>query len=312
MGGVDTMDLMMTPVMHPRQPLLTDVTVWRGTVSDHGLDAIAGVLTTRDGWWMTRDFLEQAPSHSLWAPFRPWVLSPGAADLSPFTAYAVELSSGEWMPKSLFLGIAELRSADQYTLNGWDLLMLGESGLPTDGHELVTLPPYTDWARFFRAALGGFAALARHQLRHPVVEDWRGTKGTQWARRLHLPDDDPAQFLDWLDRMLPVGSRPDRWPLPPRRALAASTPVSHRLVDWLATSGRHDLLERARVVEGLWDMCMLIFTVNQTVSRPHDPTSVQTVRQALTLLVALHRLYREAAFAAQALVFVQPRSGEEC
>lgn len=301
----------MMPVTRPRQPLLTDVTVWRGTAVAHGLDRLAGVWTARDGWWVTREFLEQTPSGSLWAPFRPWVLSPGAASLSHSTAYAVDLSRGEWMPKSLFWGIAEQRTPDQYALNGWELSMMGDAAFPGPAEEFVTLPSYADWARFLRAALGGFELLSRNQLKHRVVDQWKERKGTLWARRLHLPDDDPTRFIEWLDQTVPAGSRPDRWPLPPRRAIAVPTPLSHRLVDWLSMSGRDRLLERARVVEGLWDMCMLVLTTDQALRKTRESTIPDPLHQAMTLLVALHRLYREAAFNAQSLAFFQPRSREE-
>ncbi len=300
----------MMPVMRPRQPLLTDVTVWRG-VADHDLDRLAGVWTSRDGWWVTREFLEQTPNDSLWAPFRPWVFSPGAASLSHVTAYAVDLARGDWMPQSLFSGIAEQRSPDQYALNGWELSLMGGMALTDPAGELVTLPSYADWARFLRLALGGFELLSRNQFKHPLVNQWVEHKGILWAHRLHLPGDDPTRFVEWLEQTVPASSRPDRWPLPPRRAITVPMPLSHRLVDWLSMSGRDSLLERARVVEGLWDMCMLVLATDQALRKTPESTIPATLRQALSLLVTLYHLYREAAFNAQILAFCQPRSREE-
>ena len=317
MGGVDAMDLMTAPVTRPRQPLLTDVTVWRGAprATPSHLDAVAGVWTSRDGWVLTRDFLAGVPATSPWAAFRPWILSPGATQSPRDATFAVDVNHGDWVPEALFRGIAEHRHSDQHALNGWDLLMFVDGAFPEFGHEVVTLPSFFEWARCLRAVLNGFVLLANHQFSHPAVAEWQVTKGTQWARRLHLPADDPARFVGWLDATLPLGSRPDRWPAPPARVQPTPTPLTHRLVDWLAVSGGQGLLERARVIEGLWDMGMLTLHVDALI-RQHDaapstPTAMpdgsprMRVRQALTLLVALYRLYHEAAYDANILLFHQ-------
>lgn len=358
MGGVDTMDLMTAPVTRPRQPLLTDVTVWRGTpgATHSHLDAVAGVWTAQDGWVLTRDFLDGVPATSPWAVFRPWILSPGAIQSPRDATFAVDVHHGDWVPEALFRGISEHRHPDQHALNGWDLLMFVDGAFPESAREVVTLPSFFDWSRSLRVALNGFVLLASDQFSHPAVAEWQATKGLQWARRLHLPSDDPVRFVEWLDAMLPPGSRPDRWPAPPPRLQSPATPftcglddwsrfresldvaspspgsrlghpapparrrpkpmpLSHRLVDWLAVSGGQGLLERARVIEGLWDMCMLTLQVDAVIRQhnaaPSTPTPMPDgsarirVRQALTLLVALYRLYHEAAYDANILLFHQ-------
>ena len=299
MGGVDTMDLVI-PMMRAPRTTVTAVHVWSGLppldpVSF--MDDICGVWAAPNEWVLTRDFLRWAPPTPLWEPFRPWVLSAGVVDLPTTDTYAVALHDGHFVPECLFRAVGQLYAADSYGLNGWDLLTMGSSQAFLAGaRDGVLLPPYLAWARLVRPLLGGFRFFSQNPDAAPVVTVWCAESGALWARRLHLAHDDPWQFLPWLDTMLPIVPRPDRWPALTGPVTSPAAPLSFRLIDWLATSGRENFLERARVVEGLLHMAMLTLTMDATPTRT-------IILQGVRLLTALYRLYHDAAYEAQTLLF---------